>query len=93
MAHKSTDLRTLDELDSAYKSEVGTFSLLQGVLVMSNHMTVMGESDMRFVTKVIKFPISDISAWYTYKVENENAFKVYNTVNIVCNMLYVEYNP
>ena len=42
MAHKSTDLHTLDELDSAYKSEAGTFSLSQGVPVVSNHMTVMG---------------------------------------------------
>ena len=42
MAHKSMDLHTLDELDSAYKSEVGTFSLSQGVSVMSNHMIVMG---------------------------------------------------
>ena len=42
MAHKSTDLCTLDELDSAYKSEVGTFSLSQGVPVVSNHMTVTG---------------------------------------------------
>ena len=42
MAHKSTDLCTLDELDSAYKSEAGTFSLSQGVPVMSNYMIVMG---------------------------------------------------
>ena len=42
MAHKYTDLRTLDELDSAYKSEAGTFSLSQGVLVISNHMIIMG---------------------------------------------------
>ena len=42
MAHKSMDLHTLDELDSAYKSEAGTFSLSQGVPVMSNHMIVMG---------------------------------------------------
>ena len=42
MAHKSTDLRTLDELDAAYKSEVGTFSFSQGVPVVSNHMIVMG---------------------------------------------------
>ena len=42
MAHKSTDLRTLDELDSAYKSEAGTFSFSQGVPVVSNHMIVMG---------------------------------------------------
>ena len=36
------DLCTLDELDSAYKSEAGTFSLSQGVPVISNHMIVMG---------------------------------------------------
>ena len=42
MAHKYMDLRTLDELDSAYKSDEGTFSLSQGVPVVSNHMIVMG---------------------------------------------------
>ena len=42
MADKSTDLRTLDKLDSAYKSEVGTFSLSQEVPVVLNHIIVMG---------------------------------------------------
>ena len=42
MDPKSTDICTLDELDSAYKSDVGTFSLSQEVPVMSNHMIVMG---------------------------------------------------
>ena len=42
MAHKSTNLHTLDELDSTYKSEAGTFSLSQGVPVVLNHMIVMG---------------------------------------------------
>ena len=36
------DPRTLDELDSAYKSEAGTFSPSQGVPVILNHMIVMG---------------------------------------------------
>ena len=43
MVHKSVELWTLDELHSAYKSKVGTFSLSQGVPVVSNHMIVMGQ--------------------------------------------------
>ena len=42
MAHKYMDPHTLDELDSAYKSEADTFSPSQGVPVISNHMIVMG---------------------------------------------------
>ena len=42
MAQKYADPRTIDELDSAYKSEVGTFSPSQGVPVVLNHMIVMG---------------------------------------------------
>ena len=34
MAHKSVDLKTLDELDSVYESEAGPFSLSQGVTVV-----------------------------------------------------------
>ena len=32
-----------NELDSDYKSEAGSFSLSQGVPVVSNHMIVMGQ--------------------------------------------------
>ena len=42
MAHKYKDLCTIEKLDSAYKSEAGTFSPSQGVPVVSNHMIVMG---------------------------------------------------
>ena len=43
MSRKSSNLCTKDEVDSAYKSEMGTFSISQGVPVISNEMIVMGQ--------------------------------------------------